>query len=173
MKNALLYITTLFFISISNAAASNTSLSINYESLDEGYATSVGMFSNTDKIFYGGLSLNHINLSTVIQSNNRTTIYPLYFIIGVKAPWKISPYIEFGADLPETIFDEYIQKNEDEDPRNEIDYFFSGGVSLSFSDKFSLVLYAKRYNFIFRENYLAPLNTVSVTSYGAGLTFHF
>lgn len=159
-------------ISNNYALASNTDISVFHESFKEdGSVTSVGIFSNDDHIFYSGLSLNYIDSSRVIQRDNRKTIYPLYIVIGFRAPWKISPYLELAADLPEALLDEYI--HHEDDPINEIDYYYSAGITFSTSDTISFSMYAKRYNFIFRETFLSPLSKTRLTSYGAGLKIKF
>ena len=78
MKRGLLYITVIFCL-ISNAygAESNMRMSILGESIENGSASSLGIYlGDDDFIFYGGLSLNYITSSKVIQRNSRKTIYP-------------------------------------------------------------------------------------------------
>lgn len=170
MKRGLLYV-TIFFCLINNAYGeeSNTRISFLRETMENGSASTLGISSGG--IFYAGFSLSYITSSTVIQHNNRTTIYPIYIFAGLRAPWKLSPYIELGGDLPEAIIDDLFQN--EENAANEIDYYYSGGLEYSVTDKLSFSLHAKKYNFIFRENFLAPLSKSRQNSYGMGVTIHF
>ncbi len=176
MKHALFYI-TIFFCLINNAFAmeSDERILIHRESMENGSASSIGMYSGNDGIIYAGLSLNYITSSTVIQYDNRKTIYPLYVFVGVKAPWKLSPYIEAGADLPEAIIEDLLDELDDNENKSvsEIDFYYSGGLEFSVTDRFSFSLYAKKYNFIFRENYLAPISRARPNSYGMRVIIGF
>lgn len=176
MKHVLFYI-TIFICLINNAygTESNMHISIHGESMENGSASSIGLYSGGDGLFYGGLSLNYITSSTVIQYGNRKTIYPLYVFVGFKAPWKLSPFIEAGADLPEAIIEDLLDKLDDNEDKSasEIDFYYSGGLEFSVTDRFSFSLYAKKYNFIFRENYLAPISKVRPNSYGMRVIIDF
>jgi len=86
-------ILVLFLVSNVYAEESDMNILISGESLEYGNATSLGIYGGTD-YFYGGISLSHITSSKVIQYNNRKTINPIYFFMGIKAPWKIAPYFE-------------------------------------------------------------------------------
>lgn len=170
MKNGILCLAMLlFFTSNAYGMEPDTRISIQRENMENGFSSSLGI--NTGGIFYGGASLNYITSSTVIQYNNRKTIYPVYLVIGLRAPWKISPYGEVGLDLPEAIFDEIF--NSGNYGIDQTDYYFSGGVELLVTENFSFSLYAKQYQFIFRENNLAPISRASPGGYGAGIMFHF
>ena len=173
MKHRLLYIAMILCL-IGNAygaesAESDKRVSIRTESMENGSASTLGMY--TDGIFYAGFSLNHIASSEVIQHSNRKTIYPIYLVIGFRAPWKISPYIEGGLDLPEAIIDEIF--DDEDNSIDQTDYFFSAGLEFSLTDMFSLSLYAKKYRFKFREDSLARTTKISPKSYGIGVTLHF
>ncbi len=142
------------------------------ESMENGTASSIGIYAGAkDFIFYGGLSLNYITSSEVIQRNNRKTIYPIYFFAGLKGPWRLSPYIEAGVDLPEAIIDDLI--NHENEMEDQEDYYYSGGLKYSATDKVSFLLYAKRYNFKFRENIFLPTFKVRPRSYGVGVLIQF
>lgn len=172
MKNTLFYIAIILSFTNNYALASTTDISVFHESLkDDGSVTSIGIFSSGSNVLYAGVSLNYIDSTQVIQRNNRKTIYPLYLVIGLKAPWKISPYLEFAADLPEVLVDEYI--HHEDDSINEIDYYYSAGITFSTTDKISFSMYAKRYNFIFRDTYLDPFSKTRLNSYGVGIKIKF
>jgi len=170
MKLGIFYI-IMFFCLINSAygAEPDTRISILKESMEKGSVSSLGI--SAGEIFYAGLSLNYIESSTVIQYSNRKTIYPLYIFMGFRAPWKLSPYIELGADLPEALIEDLFDNKDD--ALNQIDYYYSAGLELFITDKFSLSLHAKKYNFIFQENYLAPISTSRQRSYGIGVIMHF
>lgn len=172
MKYGLFYITLVFCL-VNNAYAkeSNMNILISGESLENGNAASLGMYVGDD-YFYGGLSLNYITSSTVIQRNNRKTIYPIYLFMGIKAPWKVSPYIEAGIDLPEALIDDLLDNNE-ENGGAQADYYFSGGLLFSATKTLSISLYAKQYHFTFRENIYAPTTKTDQLGYGVGLSISF
>lgn len=149
---------------------SNTRFSISSETMEDGSATSVGITSGTD-YFYGGLSLNYIESSEVIQHGNRKEIVPIYFFFGLRAPWKLSPYVEAGFDLPEAIIEDTLDHHNTEQDR--VDYYYTGGLEYSANERYSVFLYAKRYNFIFRESSFSPLTKVRPSSYGIGLKVRF
>ncbi|MCK5639991.1 MAG: hypothetical protein KAJ19_04315, partial [Gammaproteobacteria bacterium] len=117
------------------------------------------------------LSLNYIESSKVIQRSNRKIIRPIYLFVGLKAPRKLSPYIEAGIDLPEAFIDDLL--NNAEESEAQADYYFAGGLEFKATDKVSFSLYAKKYNFIFRENILAPTIKTRPHSYGAGVSIRF
>ena len=170
MKHGLFY-TIMIFCLINNAYGmeSNERISISRENMEHGSAQSIGVYS--EGIFYAGLSLNRIRSSTVIQHDNRKTIYPIYLALGFRAPWKLSPYIEAGFDLPEALFDEL---GDDEDNSlNQTDYFYSAGLEFSATEMFSVSLYAKQYVFKFRETLQAPISRSSPHSYGMGVIIRF
>ena len=170
MKRGLFYITMIFCL-INNAYGMESSgrISILGESMENGSASSLGIYS--EGIFYGGLNLNYITSSMAIQSGNRKTIYPVYLAMGFRAPWKLSPYIEAGADLPELLIDELF--GDEINSTNVIDYYYSAGLEYSATDRYSFSLYARKYNFRFQENLLAPISKPSPTSYGVGVTIRF
>lgn len=170
MKHALFYIVMILCL-ISNAYGmeSNMRISIFCESMENGSASSLGIYSGGN--FYGGLSLNYITSSNVIQHSNRKTIYPIYLIMGFRAPWIISPYIEAGLDLPEALFDELV--GDEDNSIDQTDYFYSGGLEFTVTDMLSFSLYAKKYKFKFRENPQAAISKSSPHSYGMGVTIRF
>lgn len=170
IKRGLIFISLVFCL-ISHARSNEPTvlMSIYNESMDNGSASSLA-FTAGDLV-YGGISFNHISSTTVIQYGNRKTIVPIYIFMGFRAPWKLSPYIEAGLDLPEAIIDDTI--NNEEDAINMTDYYYSGGLKFSIGSQFSVSLYAKKYNFIFRNNYLSPVIKTRPGSYGIGVTMHF
>ena len=170
MKRGLFCITMIFCL-INNAYGmeSDTRISILGESMENGSASSLGIY--TEGIFYAGLSLNYITSSTAIQSSNRKTIYPFYLAVGFRGPWKLSPYIELGADLPELLIDDLF--GDEINSTNVVDYYYSGGLEYSATDRLSFSLYAKKYNFRFRENLLAPISKSSLNSYGLGVIIRY
>jgi len=141
------------------------------ESIQNGSVLSLGLHTGTD-YFYMGLSLNRIHSSTVIQRYNRTTIYPIYLTAGIKAPWKLAPYFEAGVDLPEAIIDDLLD-NENNGGGAQADYYYSGGLVYSTTDSLSFSLYAKRYNFIFREDIYAPTFKTRPHGYGIGVSIRY
>lgn len=171
MKFRLFYMTILFCL-LNNTYAMEPDMRIllSGESMEHGTASTVGVYAGSDT-FYGGLSLSYIKSSEVIQYDNRKTIYPVYFFMGVTAPGKVSPFIETGMDLPEAFIDELL--NNEEKSEAQADYYFSGGVRLKISEKLSLSLYAKQYHFIFRENIYAPTVKKRPHSYGLGVSIGF
>lgn len=167
-----LFYPILLFSLFSSAYAESPGwqLSLQAENMENGDAASVAI--HTGEYLYGGMSLNYITSSHVIQSGNRQSIYPLFLFIGLRSPSPISPFIEAGADLPELIFDELFDDDE-EDALDLTDYYLSGGLNITLSDSYSLSLYAKRYRFKYHETVLTNRQRVTADSYGAGLTLHF
>lgn len=146
--------------------------SLQGESMEDGSTASLGFFSEAEGMVYGGVSINYIDSSSVIQHSNRKIIYPVYFVLGVKAPWVVSPFLELGMDLPEMIFDELF--NNENVNENEIDYFFSAGAEIQINEEISVSFYAKRYNFYFREDiFNSPLIKNRQNSYGVGIIRRF
>lgn len=121
--------------------------------------------------FYGGLSLNYIDSDTVIQYGNRKMIYPVFLFMGLKFPSKITPFVEAAVDLPEAIFDEIFDG--EENSIDLTDYYLSGGLDLMLSDRFTISVYAKKYVFKYQDMTLFTTNKARTDSYGAGLTMHF
>lgn len=149
---------------------SDVSILVSAESLDHGTVSTIGVGAGSD-IFYGGLSLSRIASSRVIQYDNRKTIHPIYFFVGLKAPVKFSPYIEAGIDLPEAIIDDLLDNEKKSEA--QADYYYSGGLVAGFTDKISISLYARNYYFIYRENIYAPTIKTRPHSYGVRLSIRF
>lgn len=82
-----------------------------------------------------------------------------------------SPYIELGADVIEVIIAEVT--NNEFSSASEIDYYYSAGLEIRATDKFSFSLYAKKYNFYFREDLVAPVSKFKQESYGVGVIKRF
>ncbi len=148
-------------------------VSIQRESIENGSATSVGVYGESFDMVYLGVSLTGITSSTPIQSGNRTSILPAYFFVGLKAPWKLAPYIEAGTDLVDQLFDELGGSESETKPGEDVDYYFAAGVKYSITDRFILSLYAKEYALKFREDKNAPRNRVSPGGYGIGVSMRF
>ena len=156
--------------SFAYAAESGMRMTVVAESMENGEASSIA-FSGDADVFYGGLSLNYIHSSKIIQYNNRQTIYPVYVFFGLKAPLKFTPYVEAGFDLGDALIDDLYNTGEDED--SLIDYYYAGGFSLSLDNRTSLQFYAKKYILRFRDYYLAPTIENRLESYGVGLSVRF
>lgn len=171
MKCRLFYLTLILCLS-NNAYGKEAGIKMlmTGESMENGTASTIGIYAGDD-VFYGGLSLSRIESSEVIQYDNRKTIHPIYFFMGVKAPWKISPYIEAGIDLPEAFVDDLL--NNEEESESQADYYFSSGLVFTATENVSISLFAKRYHFIFRENIYAPTVKVRPHSYGMGVSIRF
>ena len=159
----------LCVFTIATAAENNWQLSVNGENMDTGEAASIAIQSRD--YLYFGLSLNYINSSTAIQYNNRTTIYPLFIFMGLKAPTKIAPFIEGGLDLPEYIIDEAL--DDEENKIDLTDYYLAGGLNIEFNKKFALSVYARKYVFKYQETGLTTTNKVRLDSVGAALIMRF
>ena len=171
MKQGLIYTILLFCcLHYAHASENDWQISIQAENLDIGEAASLRI--HTGEYLYGGLSLNYIDADTVIQYNNRKTIYPLFLFMGLTYPAEISPFIEGGLDLPEAIFDEMFD-NDEENSIDLTDYYVSGGLNFSLNERFSISVYAKKYVFKYQETTLTTTNKVRADSYGAGLTINF
>lgn len=188
MKHGLFYLIMIFFLSSSlhaneqNKAVDHNKtfeqknyLSILKESLENGSATSLR--ADSGSIAYGGFSLNRIASSKIIQYGDRKTIYPIYVFFGIKAPWRLSPFIELGGDLGEMIIDSIFRDEDEENVINTIDYYYSAGLNFSITDKFLLSLYAKKYNFLYEE-YVDSTSVYKLfksrpTSYGVGIGMQF
>lgn len=173
MKNLLIYVAVFLFLN-SSSYGSDAIMRVYLlgESMENGSVSTVALSASDDTI-YGGLSLSYIKSSEVIQYGNRETIYPLYFFIGLKAPWKFAPYAEVGFDLGDKILDSIFNDNKDNDDEDLVDYYYSGGVVFSVTNKVSISLYAKRYNFIFREFISSPVTKTTANSYGVGIAVRF
>jgi len=170
MTQRLIYfILLLSLLNTTHAAETVGQVSIHGENLDIGDAASVAIQSGN--YLYGGLSLNHISSDVVIQIDNRKTINPLYFFIGLKYTSKVSPFIEAGIDLPEALIDE-IFDNED-NAIDLTDYYLSSGLNFSINKKFGISVYAKKYVFKYQAMSLFTTNKVRTDSYGASLVMRF
>ncbi len=170
--NFKLVLMAFIFCFINNAYANQPDIHITLlgESLEDGHSSTIRIHAGDD-ILYTGLSLSHIESSNVIQYDNRKTIHPIYFFVGLKAPTKLSPFLEAGIDLPEALIDDLL--NNEEESESQADYYFSTGLVLAATDKVSFSVFAKKYHFIFRENIYAPTTKTRPHSYGVGVSFRF
>ena len=169
-------ITLFAFSSLINPAygesTSRGAVSMHAESLDDGGATSLRVYTEGDRIAYMGFSLNNIyTSSTPIQRNGRTSINPVYLFAGLRAPWKIAPFVEGGLDFGEKLINDLFQSPGSID--DDMDYYFSGGIKLDISDNMALSIYKKGYTFIFREDQFSPATTASQSGYGIELSMLF
>ena len=163
---------TLLFLCVCNIAHATDNgwqMSLHAENLDTGGTASIGI--QTGDYLYGGLSLNYIHSSMVIQADNRKTIYPLFLYMGLKSPAKISPFIEAGVDLPETIVDEIF--DDDENQIDLTDYYLAGGLNIAINRAYALSLYARKYVFKYHDTLLTETNKVRLDSVGAALIMRF
>jgi len=171
MKSILLFIAVIFcWVNTAYGQETSYHISLYAESMENGSATGAGIMAGSD-VFYGGLNWSYIESSRVIQRDNRKNIRPFYLFMGLRVPIKFSPYIEAGIDLPEAFIDDLL--NNEEKSEVQADYYFSGGLMFKMNKKVSLSLYAKKYNFIFRENIYAPTVKTRPHSYGAGVAILF
>lgn len=170
MKQHFLATTLLVFLTEHAIATENDWLiSFHAESLDCGKAASLRM--HTGEFLYGGMSLNYIDSCSVIQDRDRKTIYPFMLYMGLKYPAEFTPFIEAGVDFPELLFDEAF---DDEDNSIDLtDYYITGGMEFSISERYSIVLYARKYVFKYHQSRLDISEKFRADSYGAGLTMHF
>lgn len=172
MKKILIFAAVFLFLGSSSYGSDAVMrVSVLGESMKNGTVSTIAV-SASDTTTYGGLSFSYIESSEVIQYGNRDTIYPLYFFLGLKAPWRIAPYVEVGFDLGDKLLDAIFNDNE-EDDEDLVDYYYSGGITASVTSKISISLYAKKYHFIFRELISSPITRTSDTSYGAGISIRF
>lgn len=173
MRCAILYATMLMcLLNSAYAAGIKQQMLLSTESMENGTASSLGIYAAADDfIFYSGLSLSYIHSTKVIHRNNRKTIFPIYLFVGLKAPWKLSPYIEAAVDLPEAIIDDLF--NSGGEVEGQVDYYYSAGLTFAATDRFSFLLYAKKYNFKYRETFFSPTYRVRPRSYGAGVLMRF
>lgn len=171
MKHVLLF-TTMIFCLIGNAFGeeSYTRLSILGESMENGTAATVGISSGADFV-YGGVSFSHITSSKVIQYSDRQEIFPVYVFFGLKAPWILTPFVEAGFDFGDALIDD-LYGDEDDKP-DLVDYYYSGGLAFSATDKISLLLYAKKYNFKFQDHTTSATIKARPDSYGLGVAIRF
>ena len=170
MKKCFLLITTLLCLFNKAYATENDwQISLLNENMDMGDATSIRL--HTGYFLYGGVSLNYIHSSTVIQDSDRRTIYPLMFFMGLKAPSKVTPFVEAGVDLPEVLFDEMFDN--EENSIDLTDYYLASGLEIALSKELSLSFFAKKYVFKYQGATLNITNKVRTDSYGIGLTMHF
>jgi len=159
----------LCFFSKAYATENHWQLSLLNENMENGDASSIRI--QTGDFLYGGLSLNYIHSSTVIQADERKTIYPLMIFMGLQYPSRLTPFIEGALDLPEVIFDEVF-----DDEENQIDltdYYISSGLTLSINKSVSLSVFARKYVFKYQGATLNITNKVRTDSYGAGVTVRF
>lgn len=170
MKQCLIHAVILLCL-FNNAYAKENDwqLSLHVENMENGNASSFRI--NTGDFLYGGLSLNYIDSDTAIQDRNRKTIYPVFLFMGIKYPAKFTPFFEAAVDLPEVIFDELF-----DDENNSIDltdYYLSGGVDITISDRLTVSLFSRKYVFKYHETTLDNTIKVRANSYGAGITMRF
>jgi len=152
----MILVTLCTFLLIAGSAVgadSGMRLSLHVETLENGDATSLGI-NFGEEILYGGLSLNYIPSSKVIQYSRRQTIYPLYLFFGLKALWKYAPYVEAGFDIGDALIDDLYDFGDEE--VDLVHYYSSGGILFPLNDKVSLSIFAKKYNFIYRETLYPP-----------------
>jgi hypothetical protein len=143
------------------------------ESIKHGTAYTIGVSSDIKAIGYIGLSFNHITSSRPIQIDNRKDIYPLYLFAGLNAPWKISPYIEAGTDLIDEMFVRLDSSVDESKKRDEVDYYYAGGLRFLVTERIGVSLYTKKYAFKFRSDPAAPLIKSNQRGYGLEAWIYF
>lgn len=144
-------------------------LALHADNMDEGEAVSLRL--QTGDYLYGGLSINYIKSNRVIQVNDRKRIYPTFLFMGLKYPSKVTPFIEGAVDLPEAIFDELF--DDDDNAIDLTDYYLSSGVQFPLGERVSLLLYARKYVFKYQQNSINDTRKVRADSFGAGLSIRF
>ena len=147
-------------------------ISFSTESLNDGSAWSLGVYSKSFDVFYAGLSINKVTSPTLVDYRKTETVSPLFFFLGLKAPWKISPFIEGGMDFVELIADD-ITKSDDEESSDYIDYYFSGGIKYSINNRFTVSLYAKEYVIKYRNVLNTQMMKSKPSGYGVGISMLF
>ena len=171
MKYKLFFI-AMIFCSINNAYGVEDDglgrVVLHSENLETGSAASIGIYGGD--IIYGGFNFSYITSTTILQRNNRSTIYPVYFTLGLRGPWKISPYIEAGVDVADFIIDEIF--DDENDSIDETDYYFSGGLEFSVTDRVYLSAFVKEYSFIYKDNFVPKVKNRQ-RSYGGGIIILF
>ncbi len=166
-----IFLTAILLYSITNAYASQDRLSTSFlvERLDDGNAASVRVQSGD--LLYGGISINNIKSSSVIQTNDRKRIYPVFLFMGVQYPSRITPFAEAAVDLPEAIFDEIF--DDEENKIDLTDYYLSAGFNIGLTRTVTLTLFARKYVFKYQDPTISSTSKVREDSYGAGVMFHF
>jgi hypothetical protein len=90
----------------------------------------------------------------------------------LKAPWKLSPFIEGGMDFVELIIDD-ITKSDDEESSDYLDYYLSGGIKYSINNRFTVPFYAKQYVIKYRNELNTQMMKSKPSGYGVGISMLF
>ena len=163
-----------FFGLVSSAFAEEyrVGISVSHESLDDGSASGIAIYSENFNVLYAGFTLNQVTTPALVTYRDTETITPLFFFISVKAPWRLAPYIEGGLDFIELVVDD-ATKSDEEQSADDIDYYYAGGITYSINDHFAVSFYAKKYVFLYPD----ALNTYQIktspSGYGAGISILF
>jgi len=141
------------------ASGSETAQNINYTYIPD---------PEDYEYLYWGLGFSGVQSDEALESNNRTKVFPVNLILGLRANYTISPYIEFGVDLGDLVVDAISGDS------TEIDVTGSLGITYKVKN-LNIYAYYKRYSVKFSESNSAS-KSVSTNNFGLpglGISFEF
>lgn len=87
------------------AATTSNAIALHYEQGANGHATGISYSHQTRGVTLG-FSTNRISTAQPLEMQNPTTLYPVYAFASIAFRMPVSPYLEFGVDVGNYLFDE-------------------------------------------------------------------
>ena len=164
------YLILIFALSCNAYAESSMSVRLNSESDGAREANGVSMKFDVPNprtfLFSGGFSVNHISSNLALASSDRNNIYPVYGFAKFALNSQVSPYIEVGIDLGDSILDDLFDSG-----GRYIDTYFNVGLTLTTQNKIGVSIYHKKYDIDFNDIGRTPLQKVNL--YMTGISFSY
>ncbi len=166
---------TLFLLTAISFQAHPANLRTNSET--EGDHKAVGVsFARSDTdlgstsplLLSYGISLNVIESTIPLERYNRNEIYPVYLFSNIAIDYPVSPFLEFGIDLGDFIWDKLTDGD-----ASDVDLYYSYGLTLTIEKSVSISFYHKTYDLYFNEIYDAAFQNVTLDLTGVSLSYYF
>lgn len=115
-----------------------------------------------------GLSANTITSNLALEHSNRHEIYPVYMFSNISLNYVISPFLEFGVDLGDTLLDKMFDGD-----GSDIDVYYSYGFRLTIDRTIGVSIYHKTYDLYFNELDDPALQNVTLDVSGVNISYYF
>lgn len=116
-----------------------------------------------------GISFSEIEADENIE-NNRKIIHPWYIYVNASLKSRVSPFIEAGFDLGDSILDEISNVQNDDE---YVDFYYMIGGAIKLTKEFSVSFYKKWYEFKYYDSVLSQKNEADLSTYGVSVNYLF